>query len=182
MPIGNGRVYWFATKNMPQRGSQAAGVDAKQQALQHLTRWPKLVQDVVDATESSSVLNDDINDRPPMTTWGKDRITLLGDAAHATTPHMGQGACQAIEDAVVLARCLARDSNVTKAIQAYESQRIPRTTNVINTSRKIGRMLQLENPILCWFRDIGMKLMSGVSLARILVYAGYEVPDLSKPD
>ena len=80
-------------------------------------------------------------------------MTLLGDAAHPMTPDMGQGACQAIEDAVVLADCLTRWSEVAEALRAYESLRIPRTRRVVRESRQAGTIAQWSNPLACRARE-----------------------------
>ena len=64
------------------------------------------MRQIVEATDENAILRNDIIDRPPRQVWGKGRITLLGDAVHATTPNLGQGACQALEDAVILAHAL----------------------------------------------------------------------------
>ncbi len=79
-------------------------------------------------------------DREPLETWHRGRVCLLGDAAHAMLPHVGQGANQAIEDAVVLAELLARaaPSDVTKALAEYERVRLPRTAAVQRGSRQNG--------------------------------------------
>ena len=79
--------------------------------------------------------------------------TLLGDAAHAATPNLGQGACQALEDAVVLAHCLRAEQPVDAALRAYERLRIPRTAAIVNNSRRTGRILQLDQPALEWLRN-----------------------------
>ena len=76
--------------------------------LSHLfSGWHRPVVDLVEAAEEGTILRTDIYDREPLgERWGIGRVTLLGDAAHPMTPNLGQGACQAIEDAVVLALCL----------------------------------------------------------------------------
>jgi hypothetical protein len=67
----------------------------------------------------------------------------------ATTPNMGQGACMALEDAVVLAQCL----HTIDAFKAYEMERVRRANKVVTRSWHIGKMLQLENSFLCWLRN-----------------------------
>ena len=94
-------------------------------------------------------MQNDIHDRPPLSSWGRGRITLLGDAAHAMTPNMGQGACQALEDAVALANCLCRIRSVEAALRQYERLRIPRTAAIVRKSRKAGQILQLDQPGSC---------------------------------
>jgi 2-polyprenyl-6-methoxyphenol hydroxylase-like FAD-dependent oxidoreductase len=85
--------------------------------------------------------------------WSEDRVTLLGDAAHPTTPNLGQGACMAIEDAAVLASCLRDHADVPAALREYERHRIPRTSAIVRQSRRVGGIGQWENPAACWLRD-----------------------------
>ena len=104
-------------------------------------------------------------------------MTLLGDAAHPMTPNLGQGGCQAIEDALMLARCLAEGGAVEASLRRYESLRIPRTRFIVNASRRIGRAFQIESPVLCRLRDLAIRMtpasMSYRSLAAIAGYEGH---------
>ena len=85
--------------------------------------------------------------RPPMTTWSRGRVTLLGDAAHLMVPHHGQGAAQAIEDAIVLADCLAADGDWDRARTAYEVRRRDRTRRIQIASLAAADVLHLpEGP------------------------------------
>ena len=81
----------------------------------------------IQATDMSAIYRREIVDRDQIKKWGSGRVTLVGDAAHAMTPNLGQGACQAIEDGVALTRCLAANSDPVAALRAYEARRIPRT-------------------------------------------------------
>ena len=86
-------------------------------------------------------------DRPPLETWTRGRVTLLGDAAHPMLPFMGQGAAQSIEDGFVLARCLAADrDDPQRAIEAYAARRRERTAAVQAASRDASRVVQLTRP------------------------------------
>ena len=79
----------------------------------------------------------EISDIPHLTRWSAGRATLLGDAAHATTPTVGQGACQALEDVVVLVRCLERGTtDVVDALLRYESERRRRAEDLVALSRR----------------------------------------------
>jgi 2-polyprenyl-6-methoxyphenol hydroxylase-like FAD-dependent oxidoreductase len=152
LPIGGGRTYWFCTDNRPEGQPPGPG-GPKQDVLDLFHRWHSPFPALVEATEPGAVLHNDIVDRSPMRRWGEGRVTLLGDAAHPTTPNLGQGACQAIEDAVVLARCLQRSPDVVEALRTYERERFDRTAAVTNDSWKMGKMLQLRNPLACWLRN-----------------------------
>ena len=85
--------------------------------------------------------------REPLTSWGRGRITLLGDAAHPTLPFLAQGACMAIEDGTVLARCLAASMDDPEgALRRYEQLRIGRTTRIVRGATEAGR--RFHNPAL----------------------------------
>jgi 2-polyprenyl-6-methoxyphenol hydroxylase-like FAD-dependent oxidoreductase len=139
-PCGRGQLYWFLTKNAPQ-GTTQANADAF-----GLSHWAAPTPEIISATPEDAIVQNDIADRPPLSSWGRGRVTLLGDAAHAMTPNMGQGACQALEDAVVLANCLCRIRPVEEALRQYERLRIPRTAAIVRKSREAGRILQLDKP------------------------------------
>ena len=104
-------------------------------------------------------------------------MTLLGDAAHPMTPNLGQGACQAIEDAIVLADCLASTVSAVDALRRYEAARRPRTAAVVRASRTIGRIGQLQSPAACRLRDWLLRLMppsmTDRQLARFVAYEGH---------
>ena len=118
------RIYWYATESVPE--GEGDPPEGRKQGLLKLFRgWHEPVEDLIEATDESAILRNDVYDRPALRRWSVGRVTLLGDAAHPMTPDMGQGACQAIEDAVVLADCLTRWSEVAEALRAYESLRIP---------------------------------------------------------
>lgn len=85
--------------------------------------WADPVAEIIRTTEEADIVRHDIFDRPPIRRWGTDRAILLGDAAHPTTPTQGQGACQAIKDAVALARPLAAGESVPASPRASESAR-----------------------------------------------------------
>lgn len=154
--MGGGRMYWFATRNAPE-GDGPAG---HRRALLELFRgWHAPVPDLIAATPERDIRRDDIYDREPVKRWGAGRVTLLGDAAHPMTPNLGQGACQAIEDALVLARCLRERAGVEAALRLYEDRRAGRTAAIVRLSRRMGRVGQLENPALCRLRDAAVKRM-----------------------
>ena len=83
----------------------------------------------------------------------KDEVILLGDAAHATTPNMGQGACQAIEDVYVLFKLL-EENNLELTFRNYPLIRQEKAHHVVNTSWKIGKIAQLENKLLIGLRNL----------------------------
>jgi 2-polyprenyl-6-methoxyphenol hydroxylase-like FAD-dependent oxidoreductase len=153
VPTDRRRVYWYATMNAPEGAHDPEG-RRKQELLKRFARWHDPIPTLIEATEEATILRNDVYDREPARQWGQGRITLLGDAAHPTTPNLGQGACQALEDAVVLARCLAAGADTPAALRAYEAERMPRTRRIVQQSRRIGSIGQWENPWACGLRDL----------------------------
>src|SRR5262249_48152410 len=105
VPLAQGRTYWFATANTPEGGEERPG-ERKTEVRERVRGWHAPIEAVIESTQEDVLLRNDIFDRPPVTRWSEGRVTLLGDAAHPMTPNLGQGACQAIEDAVILASLL----------------------------------------------------------------------------
>jgi 2-polyprenyl-6-methoxyphenol hydroxylase-like FAD-dependent oxidoreductase len=166
IPMSQGRVYWFATDNVPAGGRAPAG--EKAELLRLFTGWHAPIEALVDATGDRAILRNDIYDRPPLARWGDRRITLAGDAAHPMTPNLGQGACQAIEDAVALARCLTRTGDVVAALRAYETARLPRANAIVEASRRVGLIGQLQNRWAITARDAFVRLIGGRMQARAI--------------
>jgi 2-polyprenyl-6-methoxyphenol hydroxylase-like FAD-dependent oxidoreductase len=177
---GPGRVYWFATVNAPPGAASPPGT-VKAEALKRFAGWFAPVPAVVAATDESALLKNDIIDRPPTWPWGRGRVTLLGDAVHPTTPNLGQGACMALEDAVVLADRLRHRGPTEAALREYEEARRARTAMVTKRSWSLGKIFQLENPLLMaarnWLfrRRIGER--QGLKLFDELL--GYDPPELT---
>ncbi len=143
--MAGGRAYWYATQAVPE--GQGDPPQGRKQGLLDLFRgWHGPIEALIAATDEAAILRNDVYDRPPLRAWSVGRVTLLGDAAHPMTPDMGQGACQAIEDAVVLADCLAGSGDVSPALRAYEDRRIPRTRRVVRESRRAGTIAQRRFP------------------------------------
>ncbi len=175
--LGRGRAYWFATKNAPEEEEGAAG--RKEELLVRFGGWHEPIPAVVKATGESDIHYDGVYYREPVKRWGEGRATLLGDAAHPMTPDLGQGACQAIEDAVVLAACLKKEAEAETALKLYEARRAGRTAYVVRQSRRLGRLGQLENPLVCGLRDAVLKaiprrLLGSRQLKDLKPIAGYE--------
>jgi FAD-dependent urate hydroxylase len=171
--IGRERAYWYLSKNAPEGGDPTGN---KEKVLGHLRGWYGAARAAVEATDGARVLRNDIYDREPAGRWGEGNATLLGDAAHPMTPNLGQGACQAIEDAVVLADAVRETDSAASALRSYEARRIGRTGAVVRASRSMARFLQIEDPLLCGVRDAGVRLMpSGVRMRRLDPIVGHEV-------
>ena len=178
-PCGAGQHYWFLTKNAPRGTTQT-----KAEALALCHDWAAPVTEIIEGTPEDTILQNDIVDRPPLRWWGRSGVTLLGDAAHACTPNLGQGASQALEDAVVLAHCLSGALPIGAALRKYERLRIPRTTAIVRSSWQTGKTLQLDSPALELFRNWFMGTWLGTRLA-IRMFGSlltYQLPRLRSPE
>jgi 2-polyprenyl-6-methoxyphenol hydroxylase-like FAD-dependent oxidoreductase len=178
-PCGGGRMYWFVTKNSPPgRDDGAAG--AKRAILAAFDDWVPALREAVEATEEERIVKNDIVDRSPIRRWGRGRVTLLGDAAHPTTPNLAQGACQAIEDAVVLAHVLRSARHVADGLRLYERLRRRRTAMVTRQSWRLGKVFQWERPLGVRLRELGMASRLGRwrALAVLRLLLGYTAPEL----
>ncbi len=168
VPIDAERTYWFATHNASEGGRDNSEL-ARETLLRLFYGWPAPIRDVLLATPRDAILRTDIYDRPDAARWGEGRVTLLGDAAHPMTPNLGQGAGQAIEDAVVLARELAKageTGDVVLALRGYEAARAPRSQSMVAASRRLGVIGQAEGALTCRVRDTLMSLVPSAVARR----------------
>ena len=166
-------VYWYATRNAPAGKHYPS---EKAELLHHFQGWHDPIPELIEATDESAILKNDIYDRPCLKSWGKGCVTLLGDAAHPMTPFLGQGGCQALEDAVVLAQSLRSAAGVEQTLRTYEARRIPRTTALVNRSRMIGRIAQLQNPLAVALRNAAFSLVSPrLQVSQLAQIAGHKV-------
>lgn len=164
LPLTEGRLHWFIDD--PAAKKPAADESGNNQASELLEKlaedWPPVVREAVSATLPDSVTYDRVRDRIPTQQWGEGRVTLLGDAAHPMLPTLGQGACQSIEDAAVLVRCLGAETDA--ALREYERVRSKRATAFVRASRRSSDFRSRMPPAL---RDAVMRAVP----RRLLSYA-----------
>jgi salicylate hydroxylase len=101
---------------------------------QEFVGWNEEIQSIINAADRDECYRWSLFFRPPVENWSSPRVTLLGDAVHATLPYLAQGACMAIEDGAVLARCLVMEPDVSSALRLYQRNRIDRTAKIVNGS------------------------------------------------
>jgi FAD-dependent urate hydroxylase len=175
VPIGGKQTYWFATGNVP-AGQKMTDSQRKIELLQRFRGWHSPIEALIDATPAEDILHNDIYDFDPLPRWTQGRVTLLGDAAHATTPNLGQGACQAVESSVSLVRSLLEENDLSSALHRYETERKPRTAWITTTSRRLGQVGQLDNRLLCLLRNVAVRLTpTSVMENQLKQAAGYEI-------
>ena len=161
------RIYWAAVTREPP-GEKPGPEGHKQDLLERFGRWQDLVPALIARTSDAAMVRNDMYDRRPSSHWSRGRVTLVGDAAHPMTPNQGQGACQALEDAVALGWCLTQTSNATDALRLYERQRLRRANRVVRASRQATRGVQIDNPVLCAIRDTLVRLLPRTLMLRML--------------
>jgi 2-polyprenyl-6-methoxyphenol hydroxylase-like FAD-dependent oxidoreductase len=172
VPLADRRVYWFAALNAPPGRPRG---DEKARVLSHFGRWHAPVRALIESTDI--VLRDDLACLDtPLSTYAKGRVALLGDAAHAMVPNLGQGANQALEDAVVLAAVAARPDGPA----LYDRARRPRTQRIAKASRAAARFgQQLSNPVALAARNTAMRLIPPrLALTTMVRFADWHPPTL----
>lgn len=158
MMLGKGRMYWYAAAKAPE-GQPDAPVGRKRELEERFQDWFSAIPELIVATDETNIIKTDLYDRVPTLPWGKQNITLLGDAAHPTLPTLGQGACMALEDALVVTKCLLAQPEPIAAFQQYQVQRFPRTKIIVEQSLRSSKMGQLDNFFTVAIRELLMKLM-----------------------
>jgi len=169
-------IYWFlslARELVPDGMHQPAGVVA------HMApRFDATFNAITSATEDLRL--DELVDRDPLAVWGHGVVTLLGDAAHPLLPHTGQGAAQAMVDAVTLGARLRDAGPVAPALRAYERARQPRTAALLAQGRRTARLMRMTNRVACGLRELTIRMMpvgtAGKLYVRINRRAGTDVP------
>lgn len=145
-------VYWYATLSK-HRFSEIASNEAKAVLTKEFSDWWGPISEIIRSQEESSILRNDLYDRKPISTWSVENVVLLGDAIHATTPNMGQGAAMAIESAAVLSECLTKIDRLSSALSAYQNHRAARTRKVTQLSWKIGQTANMRGELSCAIRN-----------------------------
>ena len=158
-------IYWalsLAREIVP------AGVDDPRAVLAFMA--PKMDATFRAVTAPTEDLRfDELVDRDPIREWGRGRVTLLGDAAHPMLPHTGQGAAQAIVDAVSLAKALAGTPDVERALRTYEGERQQKTAALIGQGRRTARVMRMTDPLACSIRELMLRLMPIDAIVRLIV-------------
>jgi 2-polyprenyl-6-methoxyphenol hydroxylase-like FAD-dependent oxidoreductase len=145
-------VYWFAPVNSSRRRRDDPA-SAIEKLKSKLRDFPPPVVDIVSATPAPAVIQIDIQDIAPVNPLGRGRVVLIGDAAHAMTPNLGQGGAQAVEDAYTFAECIGQYAEPSLAIREYQKRRWRKVSRIVRTSRWYGRISHVENPVLRRVRD-----------------------------
>lgn len=131
--------------------------------------WHEEIQALIEGMERGSLYKWALHDRPPMPRWSQGAVTLLGDACHPMLPFMAQGAATAIEDAAVLAACLAEGAVPAAGLKRYEGLRRGRTALIQAHARRNAQLFHLAGPG-AWLRNLMVKLAGGRLMDRLFRY------------
>lgn len=149
--ISDRKVYWYALANL--NNVKASNINL----TEYFGEFHTDILDIIAATQKEQIIFSDIVDLKPIDKWQNENVCLIGDAAHATTPNLGQGACQAIEDAYVLGELLDKGFTIEKTFKEYESIRRKKAHMIVNTSWRLGKIAHLENSFGVWLRNLVMR-------------------------
>lgn len=160
--ISKNEVYWFAVAKV-EHLSRSNDKGTQQYLLETYQDFHPVVLDLITNTESSTIHQAILQDLNRLPYWYNERVCLLGDAAHATTPNMGQGACQGIEDAYYISHLLYKYKNSpVDAFTAFQNQRCKKVDYIVNNSWRFGQMAHSS------FGRVIMKMMMKITPEKVL--------------
>ncbi|HYX31705.1 MAG TPA: FAD-dependent monooxygenase [Oligoflexus sp.] len=167
--INSHDIYWYLTFDAPPHETRTPEA-GKVHALQLMAAFPEY-KAIVERTDLARIIQTDISDIQPTTHWVQGRVALMGDAAHATTPNLGQGAAQALEDAWALGVALKKFGLEPIALQSYQAARQSKALWIVRQSWSFQSMCHIKRPWLQTLRDLTVKHMPAriqqATLARI---------------
>ncbi|MEB3023549.1 FAD-dependent oxidoreductase [[Mycobacterium] crassicus] len=146
VPMGSDLTYWFTTQRAPE-GWQAPGGELDYLRHKH-AQWAEPLPGILAATAPGDVLRDDLYDRGHARHWARGPVVLVGDAAHPMRPHLGQGGCQGLEDAAILAACVDQAADLSSAFTRFAAVRRPRVRPLVRDSARVGKVLNLRPDFL----------------------------------
>lgn len=185
MPLHDGRVYCYAAS--PAAAGARAG-DELAELVRLFGRWHDPIPGLLAAARPPDVLRHDVAElATPLPSFHRGRVALLGDAAHPMTPNLGQGACQALEDAAVISRLAAgADPDAVPGLLArYSADRLPRTTDVVRWSRRAATMTSWTSAPAVAVRNtlalLGGKLAPDAALRGLAAIYDWHPPEPDPP-
>ncbi|MGB0985266.1 MAG: FAD-dependent monooxygenase, partial [Saprospiraceae bacterium] len=162
--IAEDLVYWFAVQK-----TSANGKDNKETLHDDLMKTFghfDMAKEIILATPKNQIMRNDLSDLEPTKVWHKGNIAFVGDAIHATTPNLGQGGAQAIEDGLALARCFEKFEGLENIFSEYERLRVKKANFIITQSRLFGRIAHWDNSLAISCRNFLLKNMPSKPLIK----------------
>jgi 2-polyprenyl-6-methoxyphenol hydroxylase-like FAD-dependent oxidoreductase len=166
VPLGAHLTYWFATERLPEGGRSPHG--ELEYLKEKFDAWADPIPMVLGATPAGEVLRNDLYDRDQARHWSRGPVVLVGDAAHPMRPHLGQGGCQGIEDAAILARFADGDDDLAAAFARFVAFRRPRVRGLMRESATLGRVMNLRPAVLSGLASRASILVPEAVLTRHL--------------
>jgi 2-polyprenyl-6-methoxyphenol hydroxylase-like FAD-dependent oxidoreductase len=164
VPLGPDHTYWFATERAPEGRVAPDGELAYLRSK--FASWAEPLPALLAATDPDVVLRNDLYDRDEARVWSKGPIVLVGDAAHPMRPHLGQGGCQGLEDAAILADFVDATDDPAEAFARFEEFRRPRVRALVRESATIGRIVNLRPAFLSAAATLATVLVPEAVLTR----------------
>lgn len=161
---GRDGVYWYISL----RARDVHATDPREILRGLLPRFEAPLRAIAEATAPEDLRFDPLMWRPPLARWGEGNVTLLGDAAHPVLPHTGQGAAQALEDAVALGLMLKDQPDIDFGLRIYEVVRQVRTMKIIRLGPRLARMTTTANPLIKMARSLAIRWMPDAAFERPL--------------
>jgi len=172
-------VYWYVSL----RADHVAGLGGTSDPLalvrQATEPFHASFRAIVEATRPEDLRLDPLFTRAPLTSWGAGSVTLLGDAAHPMLPHAGQGAAQALEDAVALGQLMCPGQAVPEALRQYERVRQRRTSKVVALAQRNARVASIDSRLGCALRDVVIRTVPAALILKSQIALG-RPPDASR--
>ncbi len=166
MPIADGRFYYFFDVPLP-KGTSTDKAMIKEELYQHFKGWAAPVQTLIDSINTQATNRLEIHDIEPFSTLCKGRVVLVGDAGHSMTPDLGQGGCQAMEDAIVLTTALQTNTiSIEDSLRRYQNRRTARVSELVLKARKRSDVTHGKDPIATqqWYEEL--KQENGENIIR----------------
>jgi FAD-dependent urate hydroxylase len=169
MPVGPDRQYFFFDVPLP-LDEVDDDRDVQTQLKGHFEGWAPAVHELIDRLDPAGVARIPIHDHEPLDRMARGRVALLGDSAHATAPDLGQGACQAMEDAMVLANYVTTTTlGVPDALTRYSAERTPHIAEIMRRARQRARLTHNFDPVAtaAWYDELkaetGENILAGLA-------------------
>jgi len=164
--VSPNKIYWFAVALAKANQKDNPKENLHQKLTQLFEGYHPVVHKIIRATPLEKIIRNDINDLQPLQKWYKNNCCLIGDAGHATTPNMGQGGAQAIEDAWVISNLIVKypDENIFEKFQNMRQQKV---NFIVKQSWNTGKMAHWKYGT--WFRNFLLKNMPNSVLEKSVI-------------
>lgn len=179
VPLGADHTYWFAAERAPRGASAPQGELAY--LRQRYAGWAEPIGGLLAATDPTAVLRNDVYDRDHAKVWSRGPVTLVGDAAHPMRPHLGQGGCQGIEDAAVLAHVVSHSTDLATAFARFADVRRARVRALVRESQLIGRVVNLRPAFLSAVASRATVLLPEAAVGRHLAWVAARTAFVTPP-